>query len=168
MQFRYSKSFPFSTTILLSILLAIFLNRTFHLQDMTSIEIISLSDIFLFSLIIYIAFKYLLPAHREKIALELNEQGIVDGVRQRTIHWDTIQNVRLVRLYGVITPGIAIDLTNKNHFLSGRPFFQRMLGRLIDYSYRTPIVIPLQYISGDSLQIFESVKGYFVRRKNGA
>jgi len=49
--------------MLLSILLAIFLYRTFQLQDTTSIEIISLFDIFLFSLIIFIAFKYLLPAH---------------------------------------------------------------------------------------------------------
>ena len=119
----------------------------FILQGTTSIEIISLFDIFLFSLIIFIAFKYLLPAHWEKIPLELNEQGIVDSVRKRTIHWDMIQNVWLVRLYGVITSAIAFDLTNKNHFLAGRPVLQKMLHRLIDYSYRTPIVIPLQYVA---------------------
>ena len=72
-----------------------------------------------------------------------------------------IQNVRLVRLYGVITSAIAFDLTNKNHFLAGRPVLQKMLHRLIDYSYRTPVVIPLQYVAGDSLQIFESVSILF-------
>jgi len=166
-QFRYNKSFTYSTAILLTILLSFLAFRTFQLGGADLLIMLSFDGFFAL-LILFIIVKYLVPAIKGKTALELNERSIIDLIRHRVINWDNVCSVRLITLYGVFTPGIAIDLVDKKIFFQEKKSFQRLIAKVIDLSYKTPCVIPLQYISGDIKEIFSAVDLYFSRSKNSA
>jgi len=166
-QFRYNKEFAYSTTILLIVLLSFLAFRTFQLRGDDLLILLSF-DGFLALLILFVIGKYLVPAIRRKTALELNELSIVDLVRHRVINWDNVRSVRLITLYGAFTPGIAIDLVDKKIFFQEKNSFQSLIAKVVDFSYKTPCVIPLQYISGDIKEIFLAVDLYFNRSKNSA
>jgi len=163
-QFRYNQSFAYSTIILLCILLGILVFRTsqFNGEDFT---ILFCFDSFFFLLVLLVLIKYLIPAIRKKTALELNEHSIVDLIRNRSANWDNVSGVRLIRIYRVLTPGIAVDLIDKNLFWTERTPIQKLISKISDVSYKTPFIIPLQYISGDTAHIFETVKDYQHRYK---
>jgi len=63
------------------------------------------------------------------------------------------------------SPGIAIDLINKDLFLRNQNIFQKLLSKQNDLAFNTPLVIPLQYISGDNIQIFEAIQKKLERYK---
>ena len=139
----------------------------FILQGTTSIEIISLFDIFLFSLIIFIAFKYLLPAHWEKIPLELNEQGIVDSVRKRTISlgYDTkCTTCEVVRCYYIshclwFNKQKSLSRWKTSSSEDASPTYWLFLPN----SCCDPTAICCRWQFADF-----RISEYFVRRKNGA
>ena len=165
-QFPYNKSFAYSTVVLLSILFFIFLFRTFQFNDPRQVQVILFFDIFFFLLIGFVLLKYVIPAARGKIALELNENNIIDSVRHRVVNWENVQDVTYTKLWGTFTAGIVVHLIDKNSFLAEQNTFQKLLGRISGLSYKTPFVIPSQYLSGDSRQIFQTIKTYCERRKS--
>jgi hypothetical protein len=163
-QFRYNKLFASSTIILLCVLLGILVFRTSQFTGEEFAILFCFDSVFAL-LILFVLIKYLIPGIRGKPALELNQHSIVDLVRNRSANWDNVCGVRLIRIWGVFTPGIAVDLIDKNVFWIERTRFQKIMGKISDASYKTPFIIPLQYISGDITHIFETVKDYSHRYK---
>jgi len=99
-QFRYNVSFASSTMILLCLLLGILVFRTSQFTG-EEFTILFWFDCVFALLILFVVIKYLIPGIRRKTALELNEQSIVDLVRNRTANWDNVGGVRLIRIWGV-------------------------------------------------------------------
>ncbi|MBZ5858365.1 STM3941 family protein [Flavihumibacter profundi] len=166
-QLTYNKVFAYLTLSMLSIVLFIFVIRTFQLSDPEEIAIMRYFDIFMIVLIIVVCIKYFIPAIKGQIALELNKDCLVDNIRNRKVYWSNVQNVRQVNFSRSFSSGIAIDLIDKDAFYSDQNMWQKLLGRFSNFSYNTPFIIPLQYISGDNTVIFETLKKYFeVRAKS--
>ena len=164
-QIRYNKSFAYSTTTLLSILFSFLAFRTFQLNG-DDLWIMLSFDAFFALFILVVVIKYLVPAIRRRTALELNEHAIIDLVGHRVATWGNIRSIRLITLYGVLTPGIAVELVDKEMFLQKLNRFQKPLAKIIQLSYKTPFIIPLHYISGDIKEIFTIVDNYLQRSKN--
>jgi hypothetical protein len=162
-QFKYNKGFAYISGTALLVLFFIFLFRTFQFDDKENIRIMCYFDFGLFLMLIYFILKVLAPAIKGQIALELNNDEIVDIVSKRTVRWDNVQNIRQVNFKN--SSGIAIDLVDKEEFTIDKSFMQKVRCFLANSFYNTPMIIALQYISGSNSEILQIMKDYFARRK---
>lgn len=123
---------------------------------------------FLFLLLLGIVIsKFLIPSINQHPALVLNELSLVDKVRNREVYWKNIKGIKLInfRTGGV---AICIDLIDKNSFTTDLNIGQKLLGWLSNFTFGSPFIIPLQYISGSNKEIFETIQLYRnqLNRKN--
>jgi hypothetical protein len=167
-QWTYNKVFAYLALSILLILLLIFLFRTYQLFDPEQITVMRYADFLLAVLIVIILVKYFIPAIKGDIALELNKNCLVDKVRNVTVDWDNVQAVRLVTFSRSFTKGIAVDLIDKRAFMSQKNSWQKLLGQMNTFSFGTPVIIPLQYITGDNSKIVKTVQDYFEKTKKCA
>ena len=159
-QFTYNKWFAYLTVILLSLLILICIVRSNQLYDPKQIEILRYFEIFCSILLLFVLYSFLMPYLKNRPALELNELGIIDYVRNRKVYWNNVQDVRLISFRNG-SSGIAIDLKDKASFISGLNFLHKLLSRVSIFSFNTPMIIPLQYISGSRHEIFRAIQLYF-------
>ena len=109
--------------------------------------------------------KYFIPAINGRTAVRLNNQGIIDNVRNNTIEWDNVKEIRLVNSRG--TNFIAIDLIDNKALTSQtRNIFKKILFLNNQFFYGTPVLIATQFLSGDGKDIFNIVTNYFRKTKN--
>ena len=167
-QFTYSRKFGYSTTFLLSLLLFVMLYRLAELEDPRQIRIIQFFIAFLLVIVLVVVLKYLIPALKGKVAIELNDQGIVDNIRNATVHWKNIEQIRLVTFKQFYGRGIAIDLISDKAYLVDKGSWRKIFLKMNDWSFRTPLVIPLQFFTGDNSKIFETIESYFNKNRNCA
>jgi len=89
----------------------------------------------------YIVVKRLIPAIKGDIALTLDEQGINDYIRDVSIEWKDIEEIKLIR--GRSASIIRIDLKWES-------------------DYGKQLLIPLRWIKGRDAEIYDTVMAYFV------
>ena len=100
-----------------------------------------------------------LSAWQNKPALALTDDFLIDFVRNQTVHRTNIRGIRNVSFRNGLS-GIAVDLVDKNIFMSRLNGWQKLNGRLNDFIYGTPFIIPFQYISGSNNDIFSVLSSY--------
>src|ERR1700748_1720133 len=141
-QYPYSKNSALLGTILPLIFFAITFNnlRYSFLGGYTlTWIIISLADLVFLLFLIYILIKRLIPALRNEVALELNEQGINDFTRNIIIEWADVKNIGMQ--YGRSYSKMVIDLKH-------------------DTDYCTQVAISLRWIAGKDLEICQTTQAY--------
>ena len=146
-QLKYNKGFAYISGAGLLLLLAIFLFRTFQIDDNKSEKILSYFDGGFFLLFLYFLIKIFIPAMKGQVALELNQKEIVDFVSKRVVPWNNVQNIRQISFRN--SSGIAIDLVDKG-FLRDKNFLQRIRCWFVIFFYKTLIIISMQYLEGDN------------------
>ena len=164
-QFTYNKFFAYSASSTGFILFIIFFVRTFQLSDPDQIIVLRYFDLFLIIVITILVIKYFIPATRGEIALELSETGLRDKARNITVEWADIQALRILNFPYSFSKGLALDLVDKKRFMSHRTFWQKFFGWMNNFSFGTPLIIPLQYVTGDNSEILKAAKEYFEKNK---
>lgn len=92
------------------------------------------------ALVILLVVKRLIPALKGDVALELNEEGIIDYVRNIVINWQDIKDIDLQP--GRSSSTIVVEMQWES-----------------DYGQR--ISISLRWIKGKDADIFETMRSYF-------
>jgi len=113
---------------------------SYHYHLILGILIIVTCDLIFLSYLVFAFTKRLMPALQNKIALELNEQGITDYIRNIVIEWSYVQD--LTHEYGRNSSKIIVKLNAETE-------------------YGTEVVIRLRWVKGKDRKIFEAVYNYF-------
>lgn len=139
---KYPYSLKFSIAnivIMLLLMLMLFLNvmKTNTLVTWLIFAAFALIFIFMVSLLIT---KRLVPALKGKIALELNDDVLIDYIRNITINWTDIKAIK--RLRGRSASTLIIDLKWES-------------------DYGSQIAVPLRWVKGKDTEIYDNVLAYF-------
>ena len=86
-----------------------------------------------------VVIKYTIPAIQGRIALELNNKGLVSYMRKVTIPWNDIED---------------IDLR------SGKSSSSLYITFKVETDHGSHIRIPLQFVTGNDEEIYKTVKTY--------
>ena len=110
-----------------------------------------------------------MPTLKSHVALELNQNAIMDYSSTQIIRWDEIENLAPVRqfLFKKYT-GIAIDLYDEKGYYNRLTLYRRLNASMTKMLYKTPIVIHLKTISYDSEEIVLTLQDYFKKIKNSS
>jgi len=106
-----------------------------HLNQTENWVLILVFDGVILALIAFIVFKYIIPAFKNRTALELNETGIVDRVKNAIIYWEDIKRITL-----------ANNKTSRLEIL------------LKDDSV---VIIPIGPVKGSNSLIYKTILNYF-------
>jgi hypothetical protein len=102
--------------------------------------ILMIADLIFLSLFIFVLIKRLIPALRNDIALELNEEGIIDYTRNIVIEWPDVKNIDMQM---------------------GRNFSKMLIDLKQETDYGQQIAISLSWVEGKDLEICETTQAYF-------
>jgi len=105
-----------------------------------SLMLIFLADLVFLSLFIFVLIKRLVPALRNEVALELNDEGITDYLRNIVIEWADVKDINME---------------------SGRNFSKMIIDLKHETEYGSQIAISLRWIKGKDLEICETTMAYF-------
>ncbi len=116
-------------------------------------------DSMLILFIYFLIIKYLIPGLTGKVAIELNNVGIIENIRKRQMTWDNISRIRLV--YSKSNVFIAIDLIDDSLVIyKSKNIFQKPLAFIAKSFYGTQILISTQYIQGKNSDILKQIQTY--------
>jgi len=139
-QYSYSLKFSLGTLLVLVVLLLILLNSAV----VNSIELIWLLYGFIglvfVSLGAVLVVKRLIPALKGDVALQLDDEGISDFVKDVSIRWADIQDISLIE--GRTAAIIRVDLKWETE-------------------YGSQIGIYLRWVKGKDQEIYENTLAYF-------
>jgi hypothetical protein len=142
-EFPYSKNSAYLGVLLPLVFFGITFNNlkySFLGHYYVSVIIISIADLVFLSLFIFVLIKRLIPALRNEVALELNEEGVVDYLRNIVIEWSDVKDINLE---------------------SGRNFSKMVIDLKEETEYGTQIAISLRWIAGKDLEICQTTQAYF-------
>ncbi len=142
-QFPYSKNAALFGVLLPLVFFAITFNnlRYSYLGGYTvSWMIIAFADLIFLLLFLFVLIKRLIPSFRNEIALELNEEGITDYVRNIVIEWADVKDINMER---------------------GRNFSKMVIDLKEETEYGNQIAISLRWVEGKDLEICETTMAYF-------
>jgi hypothetical protein len=124
-----------------------------------SLIFLSVFALLLFSLTIYLIVRYLIPAVKGQNAIILNNDFIIDNIRNNKISWN---NVREIRSINSRANFIAIDLINNSKVTSQtKNIFKKILYSNNKIFYGTPILIPTQFVEGSNKEIMNIFFAFF-------
>jgi hypothetical protein len=122
--------------------------------------LIACSDMILILFILFLTIKYLIPGLTGRVAIELNDVGIIENIGKRQMTWDNISGIRLV--YSKSNVSIAIDLIDDSLVIyKSKSIFQKPLSFLAKTIYGTKILISTQYIQGKNSDILKQIQTYY-------
>ena len=142
-QFTYSKNSALLGIILPLVFFAITFNNlrySFQYNYIVSLVIIGLADLLFLSMLVLILIKRLIPALRNEVALELNEEGITDYIRKIVIEWSDVKSIS--QEYGRSFSKMVIDLKHET-------------------DYGSQIAISLRWVTGRDQEICQAASDYF-------
>src|SRR5258708_14187854 len=99
-QYPYSKTSAFLGVALPLVFFGITFNNfrySYLGGDTISWMIIAFADLIFIAFLIFILVKRLIPALRNEVALELNEEGITDYTRNIVIEWREVKDINMER-----------------------------------------------------------------------
>ena len=143
-KFNYSLNFSFGSILLMLILMTLLLVSTINAGNMMSWAIYALCTMLFLFLLTSIILKRLIPALHNDVALELDDDGLSDYIRDISINWADIEDITLTR--GRSAASIFIKLKWESYY-----------GRTLS--------VPLRWVKGNDADIFESVLFYFEQNK---
>ena len=141
--YPYSKKNSFVTISVSVVLGLLFLSNVFkayHNHDRIDLFIFTVLILILIFVLGIVVFKRLLPALKGDTALEFNEKGIVDYLRNITIDWHDIQTIDFKRT---------------------RSSFMICLILKWESDYGSQIFISLRWVEGKDRDIYDTALLYF-------
>jgi len=139
-QYPYSLKFSMAAILLLIILMMLLLANTIAANTMFAWSIFGVFLAFFLFMVTMLITKRLIPALKGKVALQLDDEGISDYIRDISIEWIDIKEINLVR--GRSASTMQIDLK-------------------FESDYGSQILIPLRWVKGKDDEIFETTLAYF-------
>jgi hypothetical protein len=134
--------------------------KSFNSNETRNWILIGSLDIILLFFILILVIKYLIPGLIGKVAIELNNEGIIENIRNRQIAWNNISGIRLV--YSKSKASIAIDIIDESLIIyKSRNIFQKPLAAVAKTFWGTPVLISTQYIEGKNSAILEQIQTYY-------
>ncbi|HNY55504.1 MAG TPA: hypothetical protein PKI86_07750, partial [Chitinophagales bacterium] len=137
-----------------------FINRFWQHNELGAFLVLLSFDAFLFIILLNALKKYLIPALRGEIALELNKEGIIDKIKNRKFYWKEINSIDLLWLKnGAYMEISLVDETTKKGSLK---YYLKMTFKYFNSS----TLISLFFIEGNNVNIFQQCHKYFYDLKN--
>jgi len=130
------------TILLMMLLILLLLSNTMVANTILGWSIFGIAALFFLFMVALLIIKRLMPAIKGDIALQLDDEGISDYIRDVSINWADIKEINLVR--GRSASTMQIDLKFES-----------------DHGSR--IAIPLRWIKGNDDDIYETTMAYFNR-----
>ena len=138
--YPYSIKFSVGTIVLMLLLMLLLLSNTIRTNSSLGWVLYGISAvIFIFLLTLLVATR-LIPALRGEVALALDEEGISDYIRDVSIGWKDIEEIKLIR---------------------GRSASILQVSLKFESDYGSQIAIPLRWVQGKDEEIFDTVMAYF-------
>ena len=145
-QYPYSIKFSLGAIVLMVILMLMLLSNVLAANSTLAWSLYGFFLLVFLFLITMLITKRLIPAIKGDIALQLDDEGISDHIRDVSIGWKDIKEINLVR--GRSASTMQIDLKFES-----------------DYGSR--VAIPLRWIKGKDEEIFETTLAYFEQAPAG-
>jgi hypothetical protein len=139
-QYPYSLKFSLGTILLMIILMLLLLFNTVTANTMFGWSIFGVFLLFFLFMVTMLVTKRLIPAMKGNVALQLDDEGISDYIRDVSIGWKDIKEINLLR--GRSASTMQIDLK-------------------FESDYGSQVAIPLRWIKGKDDEIFETTLAYF-------
>jgi hypothetical protein len=139
-QYPYSLKFSLGTLAVMIILMAIVIHNVGGYQTDLIYIIIGFCGLVFATLSAVIVMKRLVPAIKGSIALQLDDEGISDFIKEISIEWKDVKEIHLVR--GRSASIIRVDLKWET-------------------DYGSQIAIYLRWIKGKDQEIYETTLDYF-------
>jgi hypothetical protein len=139
-QYPYSINFSLGSILLMIILMLLLFRNVAVINNTVGWALYGFCTLIFFFLVVLLIIKRLIPALRGDIALELDEEGINDYIRDISIEWKDIEKITLRRGRSAAT--ILIDLKWES-------------------DYGKQIGILLRWVKGNDAEIYDTVLAYF-------
>lgn len=139
-QYPYSINFSLGGILLMIVLMLLLFRNVVAVNSTVGWALYGLCTLIFLFLVILLVIKRLIPALRGDIALELDEEGINDYIRDISIEWKDIEKITLRR--GRSASTMLIDLKWES-------------------DYGKQIGILLRWVKGNDAEIYETVLAYF-------
>lgn len=138
--YPYSLKFSVGTLVLIMILMLLLLSNVMASNTTLGWSIFSVFSLGFIFIVTVLITKRLLPALKGDIALEVDEEGINDYIRDVSIDWGDIKEIKLIP--GRSASTLRIDLK-------------------WDSDHGRRIIIALRWVRGKDAEIYETVMAYF-------
>jgi hypothetical protein len=139
-QYPYSLKFSLASVVLMILLMLLLLSNTLAANTTFSWSVFGVFLMFFLFMVTMLVTKRLIPAIKGDIALQLDDEGISDYIRDVSIGWKDIKQINLQR--GRSASTMQIDLK-------------------FESDYGSQIAIPLRWVKGKDDEIFETTLAYF-------
>jgi len=139
-QYPYSFKFSVGTLAMMSVLMLLLLRSVLVVNSSSLWLVYGFCGLVFVSLGVVIVRKRLLPALNGDIALQLDNEGISDYIRDVSIEWQDIKEISLVR---------------------GRSASIMKIELKFESDYGSQLAIPLRWIKGKDDEIYETTMAYF-------
>ena len=144
-QYPYSLKFSLATLAVMIVLMAIVLKNVWGYQADIVWMILGFCSLVFITLSAVIVMKRLVPAIKGNIALQVDEEGISDFVKEISIEWKDVKEIQLVR--GRSASIMRIDLKWET-------------------DYGSQIAIYLRWVKGKDQEIYDTTLDYFEHYSN--
>ena len=138
--YPYSLKFSIGAITLLIILMLLLLANTIAADNIFGWGIFGVFMLFFLFMVVLLILKRLIPAIKGDIALQVDDEGISDYIRDISIGWEDIKEINLLRGRSASTMQIFLK-------------FESDHGSQID--------IPLRWVKGKDNEIYETTMAYF-------
>ncbi|MDR3693348.1 hypothetical protein [Mucilaginibacter sp.] len=139
-QYPYSFKFSLGTLAVMTILMLLLLRNVLAVNSVLIWAVYGFCGMIFIGLSAVIITKRVIPAIKGDIALQLDDEGISDYIRDVSIEWTDIKEISLIRGRSASTMKIELKFES---------------------DYGSEIAIPLRWIKGKDDEIYETTLAYF-------
>jgi len=139
-QYSYSLKFSLGTLAVMIILMAIVLHNIWGYQTDLEWMILGFCGLVFITLSAVIIMKRLVPAIKGSVALQLDDEGISDFIKEISIEWKDVKEIHLVQ--GRSASIMRVDLKWET-------------------DYGSQIAVYLRWVKGKDKEIYETTLAYF-------
>ncbi len=139
-QYSYSLKFSLATLAVMILLMAIVLHNVWGYQGDLVWIVLGFCSLVFISLATVIVMKRLVPAIKGNVALQLDDEGISDFIKEISIEWKDVNEIYLVR--GRSASIMRVDLKWETN-------------------YGSQIAIYLRWVKGKDQEIYETTLAFF-------
>jgi hypothetical protein len=139
-QFPYSFKFSVASLLLMVIFISLLFVNVLTANSFVGWAVFSVFALAFLLMFVLVVVKRLIPALKGDIALQLDEDGISDYIRNISINWIDIEEISLVR---------------------GRSASSVRLGLKFVSDYGNLIIIPLRWVKGNDDDIYDTITAYY-------
>jgi hypothetical protein len=145
-QYPYSLGFSIAGIVVIVVLMLLLLSNVLMAGSLVAWVIYGLFSGFFLFMIFMLITRRLIPAIKGDIALQLDEEGISDYIRDVSINWEDIKNISLLR--GRSSAAVRIELN-----------FESDYGKTVNIS--------LRWIKGKDEEIYDTIAAWLERHAEG-